>query len=218
VLPEYGADAFRLYEMFLGPLTATKPWQTAGLSGTHRFLKRFWRLYLDEDGRSVVSDAPAGDESRTAWHRTLAKVTDDVGSLDFNTAIAAMMELVNVLTRAGAGMPREFARDALVMLEPFAPHVAEELNERLHGVGTPSLAWAPWPQADRRFLVEDTAEIGVQVNGKLRATIRVRKDADAAALEAAARAEPAIARQLQDAVVKKVVAVPGRIVNFVLGR
>ena len=217
VLPDYGADAFRLYEMFLGPLTATKPWQTAGLSGTYRFLKRFWRLYIDEDGRSAISDAPASDELRAAWHRTLTKVTDDVETLDFNTAIAAMMELVNVLTRSGAGMPREFTQPALVMLEPFAPHLAEELNERLHGVGTPSLAWAPWPVVDRSYLVEETAEIGVQVNGKVRATIRVRKDADAAALEAAARAEPAIARQLQGARVRKVVAVPGRIVNFVVG-
>ncbi len=218
VLPEYGADAFRLYEMFLGPLDVTKPWQTAGLSGTHRFLKRFWRLYLDGDGRLAVSDAPASAEVRTAFHRTLAKVGDDIETLDFNTAIAAMMELVNLLTRAGSGMPRELARDALIMLEPFAPHLAEELNERLHGEGAPSLAWAAWPRADRGVLVEDTSEIGVQVNGKLRAKIRVRKDADAAALEAAARAEPAIARQLQGAAVRKVVAVPGRIVNFVLGR
>jgi leucyl-tRNA synthetase len=217
VIPEYGADAFRLYEMFLGPLTATKPWQTAGLSGTYRFLKRFWRLYVDEDGRSAVSAAPASEEVRAAWHRTLAKVTDDIDTLDFNTAIAAMMELVNVLTRSGAGMPREFAQDALVMLEPFAPHLCEELNERLNGEGAASLAWARWPAADRSYLVEETAEIGVQVNGKVRATIRVRKDADAAALEAAARAEPAIARQLQGAKVRKVVAVPGRIVNFVVG-
>ena len=217
VLPDYGADAFRLYEMFLGPLTATKPWQTAGLSGTHRFLKRFWRLYVDDDGRVCVGDAPPSDALRAAFHRLLAKVTADVDELAFNTAIAAMMEFVNLLTREGAAMPREFARDALVLLEPFAPHLAEELNERLHGAGAPELAWAPWPQADARWLVQDTVEIAVQVNGKLRATLRAAKDADRAALEAAARAEPNVARQLQDAQVRKVVVVPGRIVNFVLG-
>jgi len=218
VLPEYGADAFRLYEMFLGPLTATKPWQTAGLQGTYRFLKRWWRLFIDEEGAVAVFDAPAPPELRAAFHRTLARVTDDVERMDFNTAIAAMMELVNEFTRLGASMPRELARDALVMLEPFAPHVAEELNARVLGAGAPELAWERWPEADRSYLVQDSVEIGVQVNGKLRATIRVAKDLDAAALEAAARAEPNVARQLQGAAVKKVVAVPGRIVNFVLSR
>jgi leucyl-tRNA synthetase len=218
VVPEYGADAVRLYEMFLGPLDATKPWQTAGLAGTHRFLKRFWRLFIDEEGAVAVSDAPPSDEVRAAFHRTLAKVTDDVEQMAFNTAIAAMMEFVNVLTREGATMPRELAREALTMLEPFAPHMTEELNERVFGAGAAELAWSTWPTADRRFLVQDDVEIGVQVNGKVRATIRVRKDADAAALEAAARAEPNVARLLAEAPVRKVVAVPGRIVNFVTGR
>ncbi|MBM3985660.1 MAG: leucine--tRNA ligase, partial [Planctomycetes bacterium] len=171
VLPEYGADAFRLYEMFLGPLTATKPWQTAGLSGTHRFLKRWWRLFVDDDGKLCLSDQPAPDAVRAAFHRLVAKVTEDVDGLAFNTAIAAMMEFVNLLTREERPMPREFARDALVLLEPFAPHLAEELNERVHGAGATELAWAPWPVADARWLVDDTLEIAVQVNGKLRATL-----------------------------------------------
>jgi leucyl-tRNA synthetase len=217
VLPEYGADAFRLYEMFMGPLTATKPWQTAGLAGTHRFLKRVWRLYVTEDGERAVSGEPASAATRRAFHATLAKVTDDVESMDFNTAIAAMMELVNLLYREGAVMPADLAQPFLVMLSPFAPHLCEELNVVLHGEGTPMLAWARWPVADRSLLVKEQVEIGVQVNGKLRATIRVDAGADAAALEAAARAEPAIARLLAGAAVKKVIAVPGRIVNFVLG-
>ncbi len=138
--------------------------------------------------------------------------------MDFNTAIAAMMEFVNLATREGAAMPRELARDALVMLEPFAPHLVEELNERVFGAGATELAWQRWPVADRRFLVDDTVEIGVQVNGKVRATIRVARDADAAVLESAARAEPNVARLLAEAPVRKVVAVPGRIVSFVTGR
>jgi leucyl-tRNA synthetase len=218
VLPPYGADAFRLYEMFMGPLTATKPWQTSGLSGTHRFLKRVWRLYLDEDGRSVVSDAPPAADVRRAFHATLAKVTADIDSLSFNTAVSSMMECVNLLVRAETGMPRELARPFLVMLSPFAPHMAEELNARPHGERAGQLAWTDWPVVDAAQLVRDEVEVPVQVNGRLRATIRVPADADAAALEAAARAEPNVAQHLEGASVRKVVAVPGRVVNFVLGR
>jgi leucyl-tRNA synthetase len=217
VLPEFGADAFRLYEMFMGPLTATKPWQTSGLSGTHRFLKRVWRLYVDEDGRSAVTDAPPDEETRRAFHATLAKVTQDVESLALNTAVSAMMECVNVLVRKGGGMPRELARPFLLMLSPFAPHMAEELNARGAGEGAEMLAWATWPDVDAAQLVQDEVEIPVQVDGRLRATIRVSARADAAALEAAARAEPAVAQHLDGADVRKVVAVPGRVVNFVLG-
>ncbi len=216
VLPEHGADAFRLYEMFLGPLTATKPWQTSGLSGTHRFLKRFWRLYVDEDGALALDEQPPADEVRRAFHATLAKVTDDIESLSFNTAIAAMMELVNLLVKTGRGMPRAFARDALLMLCPFAPHLCEELNERVHGAGAEELAWAAWPEADRSLLTVDSVEIAVQVNGKVRATITVARQADRVALEEAARREPAVARLLEAATVRKVIAVPGKIVNFVV--
>jgi leucyl-tRNA synthetase len=218
VVPEYGADAFRLYEMFMGPLTATKPWQTSGLSGTHRFLKRVWRLYVDEDGKGAVSDAPPDEETRRAFHATLAKVTADIDALSFNTAVASMMELVNVLTRKGLGMPRALAHPFLIMLCPFAPHLTEELNVRLHGEGTEMLAWQRWPTVDPALLVQDEVEIPVQVNGRLRATIRVPADADGAALEAAARAEPAVAQHLEGARVAKVVAVPGRVINFVMGR
>jgi leucyl-tRNA synthetase len=217
VLPEFGADAFRLYEMFMGPLTATKPWQTSGMSGTHRFLKRVWRLYVDEDGRSAVSEAPADAELRRTFHTTLAKVTADIESLSFNTAVSSMMECVNVLVRDGRGMPRELARDFLLMLSPFAPHLCEELNARLHAGDTEMLAWAQWPTVDATLLVVDEVEIAVQVDGRVRATIRVPAGADAAALEAAARAAPQVAQHLQGASVRKVIAVPGRVVNFVLG-
>ncbi len=218
VLPEYGADAFRLYEMFLGPLTATKPWQTAGLAGTHRFLKRVWRLYVDEDGGRAVGAEAASDAVRRAFHATLSKVTGDVEELAFNTAIAAMMEFVNQLYRDGSAMPADLADPFLVMLSPFAPHLCEELNAKVHGERAPMLAFCRWPDADARLLVREQVEIAVQVDGKLRATIRVDAGAAAAALEAAARAEPAVARLLDGAAVKKVIAVPGRIVNFVLAR
>ncbi|HTE04702.1 MAG TPA: leucine--tRNA ligase, partial [Planctomycetota bacterium] len=218
VLPEYGADAFRLYEMFMGPLTAVKPWQTAGLSGTHRFLKRTWRLYVHDDGALALSDAAPSPELLRAFHRTLAKVTEDIEGLALNTAVSTMMEFVNLAVREGAGMPAALADGFLRMLSPFAPHITEELNARLHGGSAPSLAWQPWPEVDAGQLVDDAVEIAVQVNGKVRAAIRVRKNADGQALEAAARAEPAVQKLLAGAEVKKVIAVPGRIVNFVLGR
>jgi leucyl-tRNA synthetase len=222
VIPQFGADSFRLYEMFMGPLTATKPWQTSGLSGTSRFLKRLWRLYVDADGGLALDDDAPDDEVLRAWHTTLAKVTSDIDELAFNTSIAAMMEFVNLLTRRGRGMPKALARDMLVMLSPFAPHFAEELNARVHGepdgAQAEMLAWAAWPELDESWLAKDEVEIAVQVNGRVRATIRVPADADATALEIAARAEPAVATHLDGATVKKVVAVPGRIVNFVLGK
>ena len=212
---EYGADAFRLYEMFMGPLTATKPWQTSGLAGTHRFLSRWWRLYVDREGNSAVSDAAPGEEVARGFHRCLDKVGRDLDAMSFNTAIAAMMELVNLLTRDVGAMPREFARDALIMLEPFAPHMAEELNAAVLGSRV-ELAWEPWPAVDESRLVTDTLEMAVQVNGRVRSRITVPADVDAAGLEAAARADERIAELLAGATVKKVVAVPGRIVNFVV--
>jgi leucyl-tRNA synthetase len=227
VLPEYGADAFRLYEMFMGPLTATKPWQTSGLAGTYRFLNRVWRLYASDDKPAEggeddapalgLSEEPPDEETTRAFHLTLAKVTADVESLEFNTAVSTMMELVNLLTRKGTGMPRALAQPFLIMLSPFAPHLCEELNARLSGPDAPMLVWARWPEADPSQLVVDEVEIPVQVNGKTRATIRVSKELDARGLEAAARADPALSRHLAGATVRKVVAVPGRVVNFVLG-
>jgi len=209
---QYGADTLRLYEMFMGPLTATKPWQTAGAGGCLRFLKRVFRLYVAEDGTLAVEDAPPTAPARSAFHRTLDKVGEDLESLSFNTAIAALMEFVNVLTKEHAGMPRELACDFLVMLEPLAPHLAEELNARLGAGG--ELAWAAWPEVDADELVRETVEVPVQVNGKLRARIRVAPDADAEALER--RARDAVADELARGRVRKVVAVPGRIVNFVV--
>src|SRR5690606_32469718 len=134
-------------------------------------------------GGFVVSDAPASDEARRAWAATLQKVSDDTEALSFNTAISAMMEFVNVLTKEGRGMPRELARDFVIALEPYAPHLAEELNARL-GHDT-LLAWEPWPEVDTSCLVEETVSVPVQVNGKVRTVLELPEGHDAAALEAA---------------------------------
>ncbi len=214
---DYGADTFRLYEMFMGPLEKERPWNTADIVGVHRFLQRLWRNLVDEETGAVrVSDAPADDETRRILHRTIAAVRDDMTSMSFNTAIARLFELNNHLTsivaRDGAA-PREVAIPMVLMVAPLAPHIAEELWERLGHDDT--LTYEVFPAADPRYLVEDTVEIPVQINGKVRARIQVAAGADAAAHEAAARADPRITELLAGATVVEVKVLPGRIVNFV---
>jgi leucyl-tRNA synthetase len=222
VVGRFGADAFRLYEMFMGPLTATKPWQTSGLNGTHRFLNRVWRLFMDQDGGWVVNSQPASEEAQRAFHDTLARVTHDTEALSFNTAIAALMELVNVLTKSGNGMPESLAEGFLILLEPYAPHMAEELNAIIGQFGheavrpQPSLAWAAWPTLDESKLIQATVDIPVQINGKVRTVLKVAAGTDAGALEALAREQEGVAQLLAQGQVMKVVAVPGRVLNFVV--
>jgi leucyl-tRNA synthetase len=211
---EYGADTLRLYEMFMGPLDKERPWNTSDIIGVHRFLQRLWRNLVDEDsGASRVTDAPADAGTTRVLHRTIAAVRADMESLSFNTAIARMFELNNHLTQLGA-VPREVAEPLVLMVAPLAPHVAEELWSRLGHADT--LAYEPFPTADPALLVEETVEVPVQVNGKVRARVEVAAGADADAHEAAARAEPRIAAMLAGATVREVKVVPGRIVNFVL--
>ena len=216
IVDEYGADSLRLYEMFMGPLEQVKPWNTRSVDGVHRFLARAYRLVIDPDtGRrsdAVTDGAPTRDQARTL-HATIQKVTDDVDGLRFNTAIAAMMEFVNAATKWDT-VPRETAETFALLLAPFAPHLAEELWRVLGH--DQSLAYETWPEADPDLLKEDTVEIAVQVNGKLRGTVSVDADAGKDAMLAAARAEPNVAKYLEDGTVRKEIAVPGRLVNFVV--
>ncbi len=243
ILKEYGADAFRLYEMFMGPLSETKPWNTQGVEGVYRFLGRFWRLMVDETsetefeqrsaaepGRAAefladlrLSAAVTGDEPTAAqWkalHTCLRKVTEDLDGLRFNTAISAMMIFVNE-AMTWERKPAAVLQPFLQVLAPFAPHFCEELWERLHrhlGVETPSLPYAPWPAFDPARLVEDTLELPVQVNGKLRDVLRVPANATADALKAAALAAEKAGPFLVGKTILKVILVPGRLVNIVVG-
>jgi leucyl-tRNA synthetase len=218
VVRDFGADSLRLYEMFMGPLEATKPWSTTGVSGVRGFLDRCWRLVVDERADEltlapqVCDDAPTDGQLREL-HRTIDKVTKDIQALSFNTAIARMMEFVNFCTPLER-RPRAILEPFVTILCPFAPHLAEELWESL---GKPApLSLAAWPTAEERWLEDDTVEIPVQIQGKLRGRVVVPAGADAEAMKAAAAADPRIAEQLAGKQITKIVAVPGRLVNFVV--
>ena len=217
IFDEYGADTLRLYEMATGPLDASRPWNMSDIVGVHRFLQRLWRNVIDEHtGEVRVSDAPADDETLRILHRTIAAVRDDMASMGFNTAIARLTECNNHLTRVVArdgAAPREVVLPLVLMVAPLAPHIAEELWARLGHVET--LTYEEFPTADAVWLVEATVEVPVQINGKVRARVQVPAGADEAEHERIARADPKIAELLEGAAVRKVVVVPGRLVNFV---
>jgi leucyl-tRNA synthetase len=213
----YGADTLRLYEMFTGPLDQSRPWETKAVVGVFRLLQRIWRNVVDEDtGAVTVADAPLDDETERMLHRTIAAVREGMEKMRFNVAIAKVTELNNHLTarHPDGGVPRDVVEPLVLLLAPLAPHVGEELWSRL---GHPdSLAFEPFPEADPALLVEETVEVPVQLNGKVRARIEVAAGADAEALEAAARADGAVAALLEGRTVRRVVTVPGRLVNFVV--
>ncbi|MDQ1509401.1 MAG: leucyl-tRNA synthetase, partial [Actinomycetota bacterium] len=216
---DYGADTLRLYEMATGPLDASRPWNTSDIIGVHRLLQRLWRNVVDEEtGVARVSDATPDDETRRVLHRTIAAVRDDMASMSFNTAIARLTEcnnhLTQVVARDGAAA-REVVLPLVLMVAPLAPHIAEELWARLgHG---DTLTYESFPVADPAWLVDDTVEVPVQVNGKVRARITVPVGADAAEHERLARADERVAALLAGTAVRKVIVVPGRTVNFVVG-
>ncbi|HMP73606.1 MAG TPA: leucine--tRNA ligase [Kiritimatiellia bacterium] len=217
VISAYGADSLRLYEMFMGPLEQVKPWSTRGVEGVHRFLNRVWRLVVDEDLDALaapVADVPPDPAQDKLLHQTLRKVTEDIEAMRFNTAISAMMELVNEATKWTV-RPVAVLKPLVLMLSPFAPHLAEELWQRLGGAS--SLAYEPWPAYDPAKLVEDTVELPVQVSGKMRGTITVSKAATEAEAEAAARALPSVQAQLEGKTIRKIIYVPGRMLNLVAG-
>ena len=209
IIEQYGADAFRLYEMFMGPLEQVKPWSTRGVHGTYRFLNRLWRLLAEN--RPISTEPPTAAQQRIL-HRTIKRVTEDIEQLRMNTAIAALMEFVNEAYKWPA-MPKALIRPFVLIVSPFAPHVAEELWA-IHG-GYKSLAYEAWPEVDEAHLVEDTIALAVQVNGRVRATIEVSKNADERDVFAQAKGESNVARHLEGKTLRREIYVPGRIVNLV---
>ena len=210
----YGADTLRVYEMSMGPLEASRPWATKDVVGAHRFLQRVWRLVVDENsGATRVSEDQLDEETLRALNRAIAGVREDYAGLRNNTAAAKLIEYTNHLTKVGVSA-RAALEPLVLMVAPLAPHLAEELWSRL-GRDT-SLARGPFPVADERYLVADTVEYPVQVNGKVRGRITVATDADKAALEAAALADEKVLAFLDGVTPKKVIVVPGKMVNLVV--
>jgi leucyl-tRNA synthetase len=221
VVEEYGADSLRLYEMAMGPLEAVKPWSLKGVEGPYRFLNRVWRLMIDDRADDLrllptVQDIPPDKETLRHLHRTIKKVTHDLDMdvLGFNTAIAAMMEFSNHLTGLKV-RPRSVLEPFVLILSPFAPHLGEELWQALGH--DKSLAYEPWPTFDEALCKEDEIEVPVQINGKVRTKLKVPAGIDKAALEKAALADDKVQAQLQGKQVQKVIVVPGKLVNIVVG-
>ena len=213
MMDQFGADAVRLYEMFMGPLEAMKPWSTRGVAGITHFLERVWRLMINEEGRlsaAIVSSAPSLDHQRLL-HQTIKKVTEDIEQLRFNTAISQMMVFTNEMTKAEQ-RSRSLIEPFVLLLSPFAPHLAEELWAFLGHA--PSVSQQPWPLFDPALTVSDRLTIPIQINGRLRAKIEVGSDATREHVEGLARTEAA--EWLQGKEPKKVVYVEKKLINFVV--
>jgi leucyl-tRNA synthetase len=217
IIDTYGADTLRLYEMASGPLDADRPWDPHDIVGMHRFLQRLWRNVIDEHhGTAIVTDDPPPDRLRRALHATIDTVGRDLTELRFNTAIAHLTTLNNELAavvRERGTCPREIVEPLVVMLAPFAPHIAEELWDRLGH--PPSIADVGFPAADPAFVRTDDVELPVQVDGRTRGTVHVPADADEAVAVRAVRGDPRLGGYLADATVQRVIYVPGRIINLV---
>ena len=222
VIADYGADALRLYELFMGPLEQVKPWQMAGVEGVYRFLGRTWRLVVDDhEDVSVdtlskkITDAPETSEPalQRMLHKTIKKVLEDTTALRFNTAIAQMMTFVNEAT-SSTTLPRELLLTFCKVLSPYASHLAEELWERLGGQGC--VCQQPWPMHDEALTVDDTVTLGVQINGKRRDEITVARDASDADVQQIALASAAVQKFMEGKPARKVIVVKGRLVNIVL--
>ena len=209
---EYGCDTLRLYEMYMGPLEASKPWSTRDIIGPFRFLARAWRLAVNEQTGELSLRDDASDDVERQLHRTIARVGADIERLAFNTAIAALIEFVNAAT-ASSGLTRDQLERFVLVLSPLAPHIAEELWSKLGHDS--SLAYHPWPAYDESLITEARIELPVQIGGKVRGRITVPADADAAQIEQAALADDTVRAALAGRTVRKVVVVPGKIVNIV---
>ena len=216
IVEQYGADTLRLYEMFMGPLDASIPWSEEGLGGAHKFINRVWNLLIDENDnlRDRVTTINNHDLDKI-YNETVKKVTEDYEAMHFNTAISQLMVFVNNAYKADS-LPLEYVEGLVKLLSPVVPHITEELWSKLGHVG--SIAYAKWPTYDESKLVEDVVEIVVQINGKVRQHLQVSKDASREELQALALNDERIKQELVDKEVKKVIAVPGKLVSIVVAK
>ena len=209
IVRDYGADTLRLYEMFMGPLEVSKPWSSEGVEGAKKFIVRVWKFFTEPENITETND----DALTKIYHQTVKKVTNDFEALAYNTAISQMMIFVNAAYKNGS-CPREYAEGLIKMLSPICPHVGEEMWQKLGHNET--IAYAEWPKYDEAKMVEDTIEIGVQVNGKVRGTVMLAVDEENdSAIEKAKQVE-GVARSIEGKTVVKAIYVKGRIVNLVV--
>ena len=213
IVEKYGADTLRLYEMFLGPVEQSKPWDTNGIDGCHRFLKKFWGLYSDKDGMKELADGEATAEELKSVHKLIKKVTQDIEAFSYNTSVAAFMICVNELSQMKC-RNRALLTDMVVLIAPFAPHIAEEL---WHALGNDTTVFdASWPEYNEKFLVESTVSLTVSFNGKARYQMQFAADADNKTIESAVLADDRSKKYIGDKNVVKVIIVPKKIVNIVI--
>ncbi|HPP39339.1 MAG TPA: class I tRNA ligase family protein, partial [Candidatus Kapabacteria bacterium] len=215
VINEYGADSLRLFEMFLGPLEASKPWSSKGIEGVNRFLNRVWRMILDEDGNlsPTVVDAPLNDEQEYVLNYTIKKVQEDIENLSFNTAIAQMMIFVNEFYKYET-KPKEAMKKFVLCLAPFAPHIAEELWQRLGE--TQSIVFAEWPEFDEAKTVRQTIEFVVQVCSKIRARLQIKLDASEDEVKQIVLDNEQVKKYVGGKAIKKIIFVPNKLINIIV--
>ena len=214
IVASHGADTLRLYEMFMGPLDASIAWSTNGLDGSRRFLDRIWRLFVTDNGELTAKIVDTDDSGKLekVYHQTVKKVTEDYEALRFNTAISQLMVFINDAYKAET-LPKAYVEGFVKMIAPIVPHIAEELWNKLGH--EESIAYEAWPAYDEAKLVDDEVEIVVQINGKVRAKLMVPADASREKLEEIAMDDNAIKEQIDGKTVRKVIAVPGKLVNIV---
>jgi leucyl-tRNA synthetase len=213
IVERYGADTFRMYEMFLGPVEMSKPWDTKGIEGVHRFLKKLWRLFFDEVKGRLVTEDKATPEELKVLHRTIKKIEEDTERFSFNTCVSAFMVCVNELTDLKCHK-REVLEQLLILLTPYAPHISEEL---WHQVGnTTSILDATYPKFESSYLVEATKEYPVSINGKLRTTIVVDLAATQDQVQETVLQNPVVQKWMEGKPLKKFIFVKGKMVNLVV--
>ena len=216
VVKEYGADSMRLFEMFMGPLEEMKPWSTRGVEGVFRFLNRFWRLFVNEEGTldTAINNIEPTIDFERLYHQTVKKVGDDIENLRFNTAISQMMIFLNEAMKLEI-RPRKLMENFVLLLAPFAPHIAEEIWEKLGH--TKSTAYEQWPIYNEEKCAESTVEVVLQINGKVRSKIAVAKDTPATELELLAFKDTNIKRYMDGKRIIKKIVIPNKLVNIVVG-
>jgi leucyl-tRNA synthetase len=213
LVERYGADTLRLYEMFLGPLTESKPWDTRGIEGTYRFLRKFWRLFFDQNGNPIFKDEEPSKDELKSLHKTIKKVAEDVENFSFNTSVSSFMICVNELTDLKCHK-KAILRDLLITISPYAPHIAEELWEQIGEAE--SITKTAFPTFNPAYLIEDSFEYPIQINGKVRVNLNFPADMPKEEIEKQVLANEQVIKWMEGKELKKIIVVPKRIVNVVV--